>query len=106
MSVSVTCLISVSVSVYVYSNVFLSTNQIPTTRPKSPKLGRNKEPAVNNNSEDKSCSSPHGKQQQNDSIKAKVKGYKDVSSKKPIRKTQTKPQSQEKAITKTENDSA
>lgn len=78
--------------------------KIPTTRPISPKLGRHKGSAVNN-SEDKSCSSPRGKQQQNDSTKAKVKGYKDVISKKPIRKTQAKQQSQETATSKTERDS-
>ncbi|KAK7345201.1 hypothetical protein VNO77_15777 [Canavalia gladiata] len=78
--------------------------KIPTTRPISPKLGRNKGSAVNNNSEDKSSSSPHGKQQQNDSTKAKVKGYKEVISKKPLRKTQPKMQSQENTIKKTEKD--
>ncbi|XP_027365334.1 protein WVD2-like 4 isoform X2 [Abrus precatorius] len=78
--------------------------KIPTTRPISPKLGRHKVSAVNN-SEDKSCSSPQAKQQQNDSAKAKVKGYKDVISKKPIIKTQSKLQSQENAIRKTERDS-
>lgn len=56
-----------------------------------------------NHSDDKSCSSPHAKQQQNDSTKAKVKGTnKEVISKKPIRKTQAKVQSQETAIGKTE----
>lgn len=61
---------------------------------------------VNNNSEDKSCSSPHGRQQhKNDSAKAKANGNKDVVSKKPIRKSQAKQQSQEVAITKTEKDS-
>ncbi|KAK7278763.1 hypothetical protein RJT34_23799 [Clitoria ternatea] len=80
--------------------------KIPTTRPKSPKLGRHnhKGPLVNNNPE-KSCSSPCGKQQQNDSTKAKVKGNKEVISKKPIRKTQPKLQSQENAMRKTERDS-
>ena len=59
-----------------------------------------------NNSEDKSSSSPHGKQQQNDSTKAKAKGSnKEVISKKPIRKIQAKVQSQESAIRKTEKDS-
>ncbi|CAJ1967315.1 unnamed protein product [Sphenostylis stenocarpa] len=77
--------------------------KIPITRPKSPKLGRNKGYVVNH-SDDKSCSSPHAKQQQNDSTKAKVKGSnKEVISKKPIRKTQAK-QPQETAIGKTEND--
>ncbi|XP_061367155.1 protein WVD2-like 4 [Gastrolobium bilobum] len=61
--------------------------KVPTTRPISPKLGRNKGSAVNN-AEDKSCSSPHKKQQQNDSTKAK--GYKNVISNKPIRKTHAK----------------
>ncbi|TKY53192.1 WAVE-DAMPENED 2 [Spatholobus suberectus] len=77
--------------------------KIPTTRPKSPKLGRHKGSAVNN-SDDKSCSSPHGKQQRNESTKAKVKGNKEVISKKPIRKTQAKLQSQETEIRKTEKD--
>ena len=58
-----------------------------------------------NNSEDKSCSSPRGKQQQNDSTKAKVKSYKDVTSKKPISKTQAKPQSKEIGSRKTEKES-
>lgn len=58
---------------------------------------------MNNNSEDKSSSSPHEKQQQNDSFKAKVKGYKDIiTSKKPIKKTQAKLQSQEIEVTKIE----
>jgi len=42
----------------------------------------------NNSGEDKSCSSPRGKQQQNDSNKGK--GHKDVISKKPIQKTHAK----------------
>lgn len=58
-----------------------------------------------NTSEEKPSSSPHGKQQQNDSTKAKVKGNKEVISKKPIRKTQAKVQSQESAIRKPEKDS-
>ncbi|RZB86315.1 Protein WVD2-like 4 isoform B [Glycine soja] len=79
--------------------------KIPITRPKSPKLGRHKGSAVNK-SADKSCSSPHGKQQQNDPTKAKAKGSnKEVISKKPIRKIQAKVQSQESAIRKTEKDS-
>ncbi|RDY07659.1 Protein WVD2-like 4, partial [Mucuna pruriens] len=72
--------------------------KIPTTRARSPKLGRHKESAMNNNSgEDKYCSSPRGKQQQNDSNK--VKGQKDVISKKPIRKTQAKMKSKENVTT-------
>lgn len=47
----------------------------------------------NNSGEDKTCSIPRGKQQQNDSNK--VKGHKDMVSKKPIRKTQAKLKSQE-----------
>ncbi|KAJ1390665.1 TPX2, C-terminal [Sesbania bispinosa] len=76
--------------------------KIPTTRPRSPNLGRHKASAMNNHSEeDKSCSSPREKQQQNDSTKAKVKGHKDVVSKKPIRKIQSKLKSEENATTVT-----
>ncbi|KAL2327326.1 hypothetical protein Fmac_020753 [Flemingia macrophylla] len=82
----------------------IELKKIPTTRPKSPKLGRHKGSAVNS-SEEKSSSNPHGKQQQNDLTKAKVKGNKEEISKKPIRKTQPKLQPQETAIKKTEKDS-
>ncbi|KAF7804207.1 Protein WVD2-like 4 [Senna tora] len=64
--------------------------KIPTTRAKSPKLGRHKASAVN----------PLGKQQQNDTTRAKIKCEKDVNPKKPIRKTQAKIQSQESADAK------
>ncbi|TKY61894.1 WAVE-DAMPENED 2 [Spatholobus suberectus] len=78
--------------------------KIPTTRARSPRLGRHKESAMNNNSgEDKSCPSPRGKQQQNDSNK--VKGHKDVISKKPIRKTQAKLKSQESVTTASKEES-
>ncbi|XP_061372121.1 protein WVD2-like 4 [Gastrolobium bilobum] len=74
--------------------------KIPTTRARSPKLGRTKGFVLNNNSEeDKSCSSPRGKLQHNDSTKEKVKGHKDVISKKPIKQTQAKLKSQENATT-------
>ncbi|KAK7284755.1 hypothetical protein RJT34_19508 [Clitoria ternatea] len=70
--------------------------KIPTTRAKSPKLGRHKGSAMNNNAgEDKCCSSPRGKQQNNDSTKEK--GHKDVNPKKSIRKVQAKLRSQENA---------
>ncbi|MED6109722.1 hypothetical protein PIB30_036283 [Stylosanthes scabra] len=73
--------------------------KIPTTRLTFPKLGRNKGSVVSNNSENKSCS-------QNDSTtKAKVKANKDVTSKKPMNKTQTKPQPKETSSKKTEKDS-
>ncbi|KAK7396790.1 hypothetical protein VNO78_17949 [Psophocarpus tetragonolobus] len=72
--------------------------KIPTTRARSPKLGRHKEPAMKNNSgEHKSCSSPRGKQQQNGSNK--IKGQKDLIPKNPIRETQAKLKSQENATT-------
>lgn len=51
----------------------------------------------NNSGEDKTCSIPRGKQQQNDSNK--VKGHKDMVSKKPIRKTQAKLNSKENVTT-------
>lgn len=57
---------------------------------------------MNNNSDEKSCSSPHGKQKQNDPTRAKIKCDKDVNPKKPIRKTQAKVQSQETATSKTD----
>jgi len=47
----------------------------------------------NNSGEDKCCSSPRGKQQQNDSNKGK--GQKDVISKKQVRKTYSKVKSEE-----------
>ncbi|KAK7274962.1 hypothetical protein RIF29_16065 [Crotalaria pallida] len=85
----------------------VETVKILTTRPKSPKLGRNKGSVVNNNAveEDKSCSSPHGKQQQNDLAKTKIKCHKEVISKKPIKKTQTKLHSKETTTNKIGDDS-
>lgn len=59
--------------------------KIPTTRPRSPKLGRHIESAMNNNSEENLTKSKI------------IKGHKDVISKKPIKKIQVKVKCQENA---------
>ncbi|CAN6577257.1 unnamed protein product [Malus baccata var. baccata] len=81
--------------------------KIPTTRPKSPKLGRNKSSisSLNSSSEGAGASlSPRLNQELNISKKGlKTKSEKDViDPKKPIRKSQTRLHSQENAATKTE----
>ncbi|GKU91118.1 hypothetical protein SLEP1_g5035 [Rubroshorea leprosula] len=76
--------------------------KIPTTRPRSPKLGRHKSSnaASSNPLEgDSSCSSPHLSREQNNSTKGTdSKGV--IASKKPVKKAQPKPQSKE--VTKDE----
>ncbi|MED6165655.1 hypothetical protein PIB30_101741 [Stylosanthes scabra] len=64
--------------------------KIPTTRPRSPKLGRNKGSAKNNNSEEEEEKS--NVKEQNDSNKSKGKGH---TKKAIIRRTQSKVQSRE-----------
>ncbi|CAN6719520.1 unnamed protein product [Malus baccata var. baccata] len=81
--------------------------KIPTTRPKSPKLGRNKSSisSLNNSSEVAGVSlSPRLNRELNNSKKGlKTKSEKDViDPKKPIKKSQTRLHSQETAATKTE----
>ncbi|CAN6586701.1 unnamed protein product [Malus baccata var. baccata] len=81
--------------------------KIPTTRPKSPKLGRNKSSisSLNNSSEVAGVSlSPRLNRELNNSKKGlKTKSEKDVIDlKKPIKKSQTRLHSQETAATKTE----
>ncbi|XP_009348636.2 protein WVD2-like 4 [Pyrus x bretschneideri] len=81
--------------------------KIPTTRPKSPKLGRNKSSisSLNNSSEVAGVSlSPRLNRELNNSKKGlKTKSEKDViDPKKPVKKSQTRLHSQETAATKTE----
>ncbi|KAM0980800.1 hypothetical protein TB2_013696 [Malus domestica] len=81
--------------------------KIPTTRPKSPKLGRNKSSisSLNNSSEVAGVSlSPRLNRELNNSKKGlKTKSEEDViDPKKPIKKSQTRLHSQETAATKTE----
>lgn len=56
---------------------------------------------TNNNGDEKACSSPRVKQQENEPSRSKIKGdHKDVNPKKPNRKIQAKVQTQESASNK------
>ncbi|XP_054801979.1 protein WVD2-like 4 [Prosopis cineraria] len=76
--------------------------KIPTTRAKSPKLGRHKASGVtdNNDADEKSCSSPRVKQQKNDPARAKIRCDKDVNPKRPNRKIQAQESESSKSSAK------